>query len=391
MNMKTNTEGSAREFRLLYTMGFVFAMSLALPLYINSSFLGQYAPERLVGVLYTAGSVITLFALAVIPRVLSRFGNYRTIATIATMEAVLLLGLAFFTSFPVIAAIFVLYSAFLSLIFFNFDVFLETYSSESRTGRIRGTFLTSLNLAILVSPLIAGLILTNGDYWKVYVLAAVLTTVLVLLLFSNFKHFKDPAYDHVPFWGTFRQMWRDGDMYHIFVANLLLRFFFAWMVIYMPLYLHDHIGFAWSEIGTIFTIMLLPFVLFELPAGRLADTRFGEKEIMSMGFLIMGVATIMIVFLDKPVFWLWALVLFITRIGASLVEIMTESYFFKHVDGTDTNVIGFFRNNRPIAYTAAPLIASALLFVIDFKYLFAVLGVIMFLGLRYALALKDTR
>ena len=58
------------------------------------------------------------------------------------------------------------------------------------------------------------------------------------------------------------------------------RLTYAWMVIYTPLHMLD-LGFTWEEIGQIFTIMLIPFVLVEYPAGWLADKYIGETEMMS--------------------------------------------------------------------------------------------------------------
>jgi len=275
--------------------------------------------------------------------------------------------------------------------FLNFDVFLEYYSSDRNTGSIRGVFLTMINIAVLISPAVAGFILTNGDYWKIYSLAAFFMLTVFVLLAQHFNEFEDVRYDRVPFWNTLREVYRRKNLFNIFMSNILLKFFFAWMVIYMPIYLHEHIGFAWSEIGLMLTIMLLPFVLFEIPAGRLADSRWGEKEFLTIGFLIMGVSTIGLVFISEPIFWIWATALFITRIGASLVEIMTESYFFKHVDATDTNIMGFYRNTRPIAYIIAPLAATLALALFAFKFLFLILGFVMFTGIRYSLALKDTK
>jgi len=95
--------------------------------------------------------------------------------------------------------------------------------------------------------------------------------------------------------------------------------------------------------------------------------------------------------LTAPVFLTWTLVLFITRIGASLIEISSESYFFKQIDSTDTNIISFFRNARSVAYILAAIIASATLMFLDFRFIFLVLGIIVLCGLRYSLALRDTR
>jgi len=127
------------------------------------------------------------------------------------------------------------------------------------------------------------------------------------------------------------------------------------MVVYTPLYLTKYVGFSWAEIGVIFTIMLLPFVIFEIPVGRLADKKYGEKEFLTVGFIIMGIFTMAIGFVTVKNFWLWAAILFATRIGASFVEITCDTYFFKKVDQGKTDVIGFYRLTRPLSYVAAPV------------------------------------
>src|SRR3989338_7120911 len=190
----------------------------------------------------------------------------------------------------------------------------------------------------------------------------------------SFRGFKDPSYESIPLYRTILKVLRNRDIFGIFSANFILRFFYSWMIIYTPLYLHNHLGFSWSEIGPMFTIMLVPFVLLEIPAGRLADSRYGEKEIMSLGFIIAAVSTAALSFIAVKSFWLWASLLFLTRVGASLIEITTESYFFKHICSSNSNTLSFFRMTAPLALIFGPLSATAFLFFFDFKNLFLVLG-----------------
>ena len=162
------------------------------------------------------------------------------------------------------------------------------------------------------------------------------------------------------------------------------------MVVYTPIYLHSHVGFGWNKIGIIFTVMLLPFALLESPLGRLADEKYGEKEILSAGFVIIAVATAALAFVGGPNFYLWMLGLFATRVGASMIEVMNETYFFKKNSDRDPSIIGLFRMTKPFAYIIAPLFATVLFFFADYRLSFLVLGMIMLLGLRYSLTLKDT-
>ena len=111
------------------------------------------------------------------------------------------------------------------------------------------------------------------------------------------------------------------------------------------------------------------------------------------GFLLMGISTGALALVTSPSVILWAGLLFITRIGASAVEEMSESYFYKQIDGTDTHLITLFRNLAPLSFLVAPVAATIVFlgFGFDYRFLFVILGMLMLLGIRYALMIKDTR
>jgi len=162
------------------------------------------------------------------------------------------------------------------------------------------------------------------------------------------------------------------------------------MVIYTPIYLHEHIGLPWVTIGIVFTVMLLPFALFEYPLGKLADKKLGEKEIMTAGIIILAITTATLSFIGSAHIIVLSLILFGTRTGASMIEVTSESYFFKKISGADSELLGFFRMTSPLAYIVGPIVASSVLVFIDFRFLFLTLGIIMLFALRYSLTLHDT-
>jgi predicted MFS family arabinose efflux permease len=190
---------------------------------------------------------------------------------------------------------------------------------------------------------------------------------------------------------TTQEFLLNKNLFGVTVTNFLLQLFYGFMVIYTPIYLTKHIGFSWSETGIIFTIMLLPFVLFELPVGELEDYKYGEKEFMVIGFVILSLTTTFMGYILSNTFWMWATILFLSRIGASFVEISTDSYFFKQVDDRRSDIISLYRGVRPIAFITAPILATISLQLIPFQYLFLVFGAIMLIGTKYALSLKDTK
>ncbi len=95
--------------------------------------------------------------------------------------------------------------------------------------------------------------------------------------------------------------------------------------------------------------------------------------------------------MDTKVILYWMILFFITRVGASLVEITTESYFFKQVRGDDPSMINMFRLARPTATLAGVLVGSLSLLFLPFNLIFIVLAFIMVTGIFFTMRLNDTK
>ena len=380
-------------FYALYLAIFLFSLTFALPLYINSSFLATLVSEKLIGFLYAAEAAFSFLLLLQFPRILQKLGNWRAALLFVALQGLALLALAYFKTPLLIIPVFIATQVFGGLILFNFDVFFEAFSKDKQTGEIRGLMLTVVNIAILLGPLTSGIILTDGDYFRVYLAAAALLIPVFLILAARLKGFEDPHYKKIPYLLTLKKIifasHPQDEIRHAVLAGLFMRFFFSWMVIYMPLYLHASLGFDWKEIGIMFTVMLLPFVLFEAPLGKIVDAKGNEKSVLISGFLITTFFTALLPFIATHTVLLWALLLFGTRVGMSFVEIASESYFFKHISARDTDTLSLFRNTRPIAYLAGAASASILLFIVPLQFLFLILALLMLCGAWNASMMKD--
>ncbi|MEI6420343.1 MAG: MFS transporter, partial [bacterium] len=279
----------------------------------------------------------------------------------------------------------------ITLLAFTTDIFLETKSDDLTTGQTRGIYLTSINLAWMFSPVFSAFLLTNNEYWKIYAVSAIPLLILIALVYHRLSNFIDPEYPQPSLLRTIKEVLANKNLRPIYCMNFLIQFFYAWMIIYTPIYLHNHIGLDWSVIGLIFIIMLSPFVILDYPLGRLADNKWGEKEMLIIGIFITAIATGAITFSDTKTVWVWALMLFITRIGAATIEIMSETYFFKNIEGKNANLISGYRSMRPLAYIVAPTLATVFLAFFDIHYIFLALGLIVFSSLAFANKLKDTK
>ncbi len=401
----------------VYLLSFLFSLQAALPDYINSSYLGTLMSQKLFSLIYAVAAVLAIGGFLLLPKILRRFGNYNVAIFLLIIELTALLGLGTFKNAITVSLFMTSSLITLTFLSFSFDIFLEGYSADASTGKTRGIYLTCVNLAWALAPALAGLILTASHYHyqQIYFSAFILLLPVLLILSIFLRNFKDSPYQVTHPFKTIAQVWQNRDIRNIFMSVFLLQFFYCWMTIYTPVYLNTVWAFSWGQIGFIFSIMLLPFIFVQFPAGKLADSRLGEKEMLFVGFLLMSLATIVIFLINNGneslarvlyvikidqlsieitgYVLLWALILFATRIGAAVVEVMCDTYFFKKVDNQNANLISFYRLGRPLAYIIGPLLAILILGFsgLGLKSLFLILGLIMLFGLRFSSVIKDTK
>src|SRR3989338_6946638 len=349
----------------LSALMFFFSAQVSLTIYIDSSYVKEAIeqtprfalmqawdnPEHMVGTLYTFASLITLLALISAPKILRRFGNYRWTISALILHILILLGLASFDGAGVVVPLFIIETALVSVLYFNLDVFLERYSSDAETGEIRGFFLVIGSIAWMLPPFFAGMIIDNFGFQLVYLVGAALMIPTVFVMMRYFSDFNDLGYDDVPVLMSKVDTAKHPDIVRILWTSFSLQFFYAWMIIYAPIYFHDQLGISYEDFGLILTLALSAFIIFPYPAGWLADKVLGEKELLVGGFLLMAGATALIPYFSHAGIGIlaWAALLFVGRTGAATVETMAEAYLFKQIDGRNAGLMSYFRSARPLA------------------------------------------
>ncbi len=385
---------------LVYLAGFIISLHLALPAYVSSSFLaatiGFGNTEQIVSLVFVIASIVALLSIALADRPIRRFGLRRTTLGLSVITAICGLLLAFINNPLVAVVLFILFYTGGIVIKFLLDIYLEDLSVNNITGQIRGLFLTTTNVAWLFAPLMASRLIDEIYFERIYLAAALLLLPFIYFIALPLKNVIEPKYEHVNLTDGLKLLWcRDGlcpgPVRHVLMLNFTLNLFYAFMVIYLPLYLTSIRGLSWQDIGIVFTFMLLPFTLFQYFFGWLADKYFGEKEIMSLGLVIMAVTTGAMAFIGTSSLIVWSIILFINRTGACALEAMSESYFFKQVSAKNINTISFFRNVGPLSFILMPILASIILTLSSYSLLFIVIALLCLHALRYSLTLVDTK
>ncbi len=389
--MKHKENFDKRKVLIITLVSFLIGFSQAVAAYVLSTFFESSWGTKSVGFFYVGTYVISLFAMLNMHKVVARLGKSSTFSLICLLEILTLCGLVFLGLHKFAAFLVVFYIIFSALAWTMIDVILESFSKDAASGEIRGEHLTVFNLGFLFGPLVSTALLDKFGYNGIFSFILFLNIIILITFVIFVRKVDSQVCEKSKISVVIKKAWERKNLMKIYYVSFVLEAFFALMVIYTPIYLKEVIGFSWPEIGKVFTAMLVPFVLLQYPIGYLADKKYGEKEFLIFSLLLMGASTLFIFFTSSTSLFIWAVILFATRIGAALIEVLRDSYFYKQVDGKDVDLIDFFRTAGPVGYIFATLLSAVLLIFLPLEYAFILVAIIVLTGLYPAFLLKDSK
>lgn len=338
------------------------------------------------------GSIAALIGSLSVAKYIRRFHSYGFTSALVVLEILITVAFGLTKSPWLIAPFFITHFLLQTLLYICLNVFIESFSKHAETGSIRGLFLTLLNIGILISPIIAGAILTTATFATLYIVASCMLIPFLFLVRIYLYHIEEPAYERIDMLQAFRSAWHNKNIRAALIAEFIVQCFYAVMIIYSPIYLAT-IGIQLTTYLTvILPFALIPLVVLPYELGYLADAKYGEKELMIGGLLILAVTALLCVVVTSSNPTVWILILLTSRIGAACVETMAFTYYFKKVGPEDASLTALFSN----ALSFATITVGALgILMGPFlterpQLMFLILGCGILWGISYVLPMKDT-
>jgi MFS family permease len=388
--IKHDEEYSATKVNAVGIISFLMGFTQATIIYMMSSYFKMATGSEQVGLFYFVAYVIVFIALLNFHKAVKIIGKsnafYFSLLFKIIVIAVLILA-------PVsiwIVFLLVFYLIFSGLEWASLDVILESFSVDRKSGRIRGKHLTFLNAGFIFGPLLATKLLDHFDFNGIFLFIFIINSIILVITLISFRNINHRFDGNVTVRDLIGKVSQRKNILRIYYISFVLEFFYAIMVVYSPIYLRD-LGLSWDKIGIIFTVMLVPFVLFQYPMGLLADKKTGEKEALIVSVAIMGISSVVVYFISGTSVFVWATVLFATRIGAALIEVLRDSYFYKRIDSHDIDLIHFYRTAMPAGYIVASVFSVVILIFFPLKTLFLLMAVLVFSALVPAFFLVDNK
>ncbi len=183
------------------------------------------------------------------------------------------------------------------------------------------------------------------------------------------------------------------DKRRIVLAFVLFNFLFAfanWMVIvYLPIYLRNDLGFSSGRIGVLVGASIVTTLLLIVPLGYLSD-RVSPKRIVQVGaalFVVYAAALTVV-----RTFWGLLAAQIIGGTGEAIILIVLPALLYKDLDAVGRGrSVGLFIAGSMFGFAMGPLASGALLEWAGLAYsaLFGVIGGVAALLLVVSMSLKD--
>jgi MFS family permease len=379
-----------KKVKIIGFITFLMGFSQASIIYVLSTYFARISGTENIGIFYMISYGIVLLALLNFHKAVKKIGKSRVFILALFGKVIVVATLALLPPNWMAIPFMMLYLIFSGLEWVGMDIILESYSQDRMSGRIRGIHLTILNAGFIAGPYISTRLLSHYDFHGVFAFVLILNSLILAISLVGLRQVSYQFKKTESVFELVRRVLHRKNVLRIYYISFVLEFFYALMVIYTPIYL-SNLGFSWNEIGVIFVYMLIPFVLLQYPAGLLADKKMGEKELIIISLLITAATTFVIYFTASTAIAVWIVILFATRIGAALVDVLRDSYFYKRIGCDDVDLIDFFRTSMSVAYIVATGISVVFLIFFPLKAIFIFMALVVFSAILPAAMLQDNK
>lgn len=357
--------------------------------YMHSSFLrslGVSVPE---GILFAFGSLLALITTIHTPLLFQKKGVVPVMSVAGASTALSFALMAINMSEIVSILAFVVAIGSIAILLVGLDVIIQHFITKGETGEVRGINLALRNLAYLMGPLVAGLIAEQFNLESVYFFASITMLVLVLFFRARFRKLQlFPKHEHKNIFGDLTSLLSKKPLRNSYISGFMVEFFFAIWAVFLTIYMHEIVGFNWEQIGVLFAIMHVPYIILEPLIGDFIDGHHNEKFSMTIGLILMAASLIWIALLPDKTYGPWIIALCLSRIGASFGQVAHESFFFEHVKNEDTDSMSAYRTMTPLSLLLGPFIGSIILLFTNYRELFLITAAILILTIFAAAQLK---
>lgn len=342
---------------------FILCIHIAFIVYTGSTFLSGIFGTEYIWVIYSLGAFLTLllnFSITPILRNI-RIEKINNFALIVAGANLLLLSTTV-APFAILLS-YILYIAVSEYLLMLSSVMIEDLSKNTITGSIRGRFITMQSLAYVVAPFFTSFTITYFGLSSIFLVSGLFILASLIYFKVYIKNVPEIKIPERNFRNSFGKIWRNYDIRVSVLSFVALNFFYLAAVVYMPFKM-EGLGIPLTTyLSVLLPVALLPFLFMPTILGHIEDIMKDEKQFLLLGIFGLAISLGLFSLVTSTSLIVWAVILFISRIFASMTETSVNSYFFKKIGASDTATISVFQSSASFAYLVfSPLLSLVLIY-----------------------------
>lgn len=271
----------------------------------------------------------------------------------------------------------------------SFGIIVRDKTKDCNVSENEGLIYTSINLAWLIGPLVAGFIAEEYGVNKVFLFAAGVV-FLALILFQAFG-LKDERISKKIDKNSlkvFINFFKSKERFKAYILAGGGNFWWALIYTYIPIYIIQK-GLSDMIVGYFLFAITIPLITSEYYFGKLAG-KIGFKKIFMIGFSILTAICIYCFFISNIYLLLGMLVL--ASFGVAMIESTTEAYFLDIITTSERDkYYGPFSTSIDSSSFVATMLGALVLLILPLKYVFLFFGTIMFIFMLISMTIKNIR
>ncbi len=357
---------------------YAFGMGLLLPIFPNfiESILKN---EALVGYFYSLTSVAMILAGIVSAYFYKKFSRINLLYFfLLTISLTTFFFVFVGTVYNLLPLEFLrIFSAL--IIFISLSLMVRDFTAPKNLEKTEGVYFLFNNIGWFVGPVVGGVLAKYGGYELVFVLSgfSFIAALIYVIHQQLIKRHPDLLKPRVSIAtavkeNRFKSFFLNKNRAKAYAVLMAYCMWLSLKVVTVPLFVKD-MGYGSDMSGLILSLAIIPFILFEVPVGVYAS-KHGLKLPIGTGFLIIA-ACLFLIFLS-PWFYLDAFLIILANVGASLIEPLTDVYFYKNATEDEAyNMYGIFATAQPAGKFLAPFMVSTIFLFLPFSWAYGIFAV----------------
>ncbi|PIS42009.1 MAG: hypothetical protein COT25_00045 [Candidatus Kerfeldbacteria bacterium CG08_land_8_20_14_0_20_42_7] len=379
------------QIRGILSITLLRALSGALLSPIIALYIKQFVKTNfLVSLILTFSYLISVIAVIYGSFLIEKLQKRKTMMLALIGYSVVLLFFAANTTSSGMIFFFIIYSLLFSLLQLNISLYIDHFSNKKNLATNFGRNGVLGNIGWIVGPILGGLLAQQLSFIEVFLLSSLFAFLaLVIFVFSeppeHLRH--KQTHHHVHIRQNLVGFFKNRFLRSMYINSLGFNIMYGSMFL-APLFFKE-LGADITLIGFFMGFMALPWIILEIPIGKIVDKKHNEKKFFIIGYTLLLFALILFG-LTKNYYIAFAF-LFLTSISTSFIEQTIYPLFYRYVPETAVPLTSVFLTNSGFGLFLGTLISTIALTFLGLGTFYVLLGVGMIFFIINALRIHPEK